>query len=519
VRGGSGGLPEGWVCTALEDVCEINPPRLPDDATEADLVSFVPMAAVEEENGGIDVAAARRLKEVRKGYTQFRSGDVLLAKITPCMENGKLAVVPAMPSSFGYGSTEFFVLRPRRPEFALWIARYLSRRSFRDAARHHMQGAAGQLRVPKKWLQTVEIPVAPLPEQHRIVTKLDELFSELDAGVAALERAQVKLERYRASVLKAAVDGRLTERWRQQNPPTETGVELLERILAERRRRWEEEQLASFEAKGKKPPKDWKRKYKEPVAPDTAGLPEVPEGWCWATVGVLTHTIKDGPHYSPQYSEEGIPFISGGNVRPEGVDFSTCKYVSTGVHAELSKRCQPQVGDVLYTKGGTTGIARVNTYPIEFNVWVHVAVLRPVKGIEPFYLQHALNSPWCYRQAQGYTHGVGNQDLGLTRMARITVPVPPPAEQLAIIQRISALDAVALAAAETSGNAMGRATHLRQSILTHAFEGRLVAHDPDDEPASVLLGRIRAEREEASSAPARGPGARRRSAARPRPKN
>ena len=114
-------------------------------------------------------------------------------------------------------------------------------------------------------LWRTKIPLAPISEQHRIVAKIESLFAKLDDGVAALKRAEANLERYRASVLKAAVEGRLTERWRREHPPEETGEELLRRILAERRKRWEEEQLAKFEAKGKKPPKNWKAKYKEPV--------------------------------------------------------------------------------------------------------------------------------------------------------------------------------------------------------------------------------------------------------------
>ena len=137
----------------------------------------------------------------------------------------------------------------------------------------------------------LDIPL-PLPnssEQRRIVAKLDELFSELDAGVAALERAQAKLKRYRASVLKAAVEGRLTEEWRRKNPPDETGAELLQRILVERRQLWEQEQLAKFKAKGQRPPKNWQQKYKEPAGDKCISeLPELPEGWCWATVDQIT---------------------------------------------------------------------------------------------------------------------------------------------------------------------------------------------------------------------------------------
>ena len=157
----------------------------------------------------------------------------------------------------------------------------------------------GQPNVNATILASLKAPVAPSSEQHRIVAKLDELFSELDAGVAALERAQAKLKRYRASVLKAAVEGKMTEEWRRNNLPDETGEELLQRILVERRKRWEQEQLAKFKAKGQKPPKNWQQKYKEPVEPNTADLPELPEGWCWVGIEHLSafvpHALKAGP--------------------------------------------------------------------------------------------------------------------------------------------------------------------------------------------------------------------------------
>ena len=136
----------------------------------------------------------------------------------------------------------------------------------------------------------------PLPsavaEQERIADALDELLSDLDAGVAALEGVQAKLKHYRAAVLKAAVEGALTAEWRAQHPDTEPASALLDRILAERRRRWEEAQLQKFKDAGKEPPKNWKAKYQEPVAPDTTNLPLLPDRWCWATLDNLLVRLK-----------------------------------------------------------------------------------------------------------------------------------------------------------------------------------------------------------------------------------
>jgi type I restriction enzyme S subunit len=205
----------------LADVAIVNPPKdqlalHPDTPT-----SFVPMSAVAPECGGVHLTVARPFLEVCKGYTQFRSGDVIFAKITPCMENGKVAVVPSMPKSVAYGSTEFHVIRPGRDVVGTWVAYFLGQHAVRMNAQRSMTGSAGQLRVPSGWVESLEIPVPPLPTQRAIASRLDELFTDLDAGVAALQRVRAKLKRYRASVLKAAVEGRLTADWRKEHFTTE----------------------------------------------------------------------------------------------------------------------------------------------------------------------------------------------------------------------------------------------------------------------------------------------------------
>jgi type I restriction enzyme S subunit len=148
-----------------------------------------------------------------------------------------------------------------------------------------------------------EVVLPPRAEQTRIVAKLEELLSDLDAGVAELKAAQKKLGQYRQSLLKAAVEGALTAGWRAaqhtghtgktgKTAPVESGAQLLARILTERRSRWETRQLAKYQAQGKPPPKGWQSKYPTPVAPETTGLPALPVGWVWASLDSL---IDDGP--------------------------------------------------------------------------------------------------------------------------------------------------------------------------------------------------------------------------------
>jgi type I restriction enzyme S subunit len=149
-----------------------------------------------------------------------------------------------------------------------------------------VQGALHPAVRPRDIATYAFSPETPV-QQTRIVAKLEELLSDLDAGVAELKAAQKKFGQYRQSLLKAAVEGALTADWRAQHPPTETGAQLLQRILTERRARWETKQLARFKEQGKTPPKDWQKKYPEPVQPVTTALPELPEGWVWASVEQL----------------------------------------------------------------------------------------------------------------------------------------------------------------------------------------------------------------------------------------
>jgi type I restriction enzyme S subunit len=167
-----------------------------------------------------------------------------------------------------------------------------------------------------------------------------------------------------------------------------------------------------------------------------------PSGWSWCLLGDLCYQVSDGPHFSPRYvtAAEGVPFLSTRNIRREGFDLSSVKYVSREDHEKFCKRVRPEKDDIIYTKGGTTGIAKVNDLDFEFSVWVHLAVLKIDNELLcPQYVELALNSPHCYEQSQRYTQGISNFDLGLTRMVKITIPLPPLAEQRRIVAKLDEL--------------------------------------------------------------------------------
>ena len=279
------------------------------------------MKAVAEDAGGINIDEERPLSHVMRDYTAFTEGDVIFAKITPRMENGKIAVIPKLKHHIAYGSTEFHVLKATGLVNPYWLASYLSQVSVRRSAKRDMTGSAGQLRVPTIWFSTCEIPIPPLPEQERIIPLLQRHLAELDIAMKKLERIKTKLKRYRASVLQAAVEGRLTAEWRKQNPPSETGAELLERLLKERRAKWEENQLKKYAEQGRTPPRNWKEKYPEPVKPNTTELPELPEGWTYCAGQQICELITKGttPAASKLLKDEGgVRFLKVYNLTTSG---------------------------------------------------------------------------------------------------------------------------------------------------------------------------------------------------------
>jgi type I restriction enzyme, S subunit len=197
-------LVEGFV--PLSTVVALNPRKFTLPIADDDLVSFVPMKCVEEETGNLDATTLRPWHEVKKGYTAFQDNDVIFAKITPCMENGKFAIARGLKGGRAAGSTEFHVLRPSERLSPNYLMHFLFQHHIRQDARMNMRGAAGQLRVPTDFFESLKIALPPLPTQHRIVAEIEEKLSRLDAAQSALLRAQANLKRYRASVLQKACD-------------------------------------------------------------------------------------------------------------------------------------------------------------------------------------------------------------------------------------------------------------------------------------------------------------------------
>jgi type I restriction enzyme S subunit len=194
----------------LSEVCEINPSKkeirnLSDDIE----VTFVPMSAVSEVTGRIENPSTRLLRDVKKGYTYFREGDVLFAKITPCMENGKSAIAQNLVNGLGFGSTEFHVIRPSNETIAKWVYYFIRQKSFRELAARNMTGSVGQQRVPDEFVKSARIPVPPVPDQKCFVEYLDKIAAKIETLKKHQEESKEKIEVMTQAVLKRAFSGNL----------------------------------------------------------------------------------------------------------------------------------------------------------------------------------------------------------------------------------------------------------------------------------------------------------------------
>ncbi len=353
-------------------------------------------------------------------------------------------------------------------------------------------------RVNLTKIRSLKTKICSQTEQIRIVEKLEELLSDLEAGVAELKAAQKKLGQYRQSLLKAAVEGTLTAEWRksQKTKIGESGAKLLQRILRERRAHWEALQLAKFEVQGKVPPKDWQAKYTEPVAPQAAELSVLPQGWVWVNIDQLAHV---GTGVTPlrsntSYFHQGtIPWITSGALNDETVSAAK-EFVTEFAVNKCRLEVYPE-GSILvamYGEGKTRGKCSELLIPATINQAIAALVMEgEAESCKAYLKAFLLHS---YEKLREQASGGVQPNLNLQIIKTISLPLPPVSEQAEVVRLLAQqFDQI-----ERQQNAvrisLKQSAAQRKNILQAAFSGQLVRQDPSDEPASELLKRIRAER-------------------------
>lgn len=358
--------------------------------------------------------------------------------------------------------------------FSNYLKYWLDAPQFNNWLKPRLKGTTQKF-APLGLLRALPVPVAPHEQQKRIVAKIEELFSHIDAGIKALKKAKQLLKQYRQSVLKAAVTGELTKEWREANKnKLEPASQLLQRILKERRQKWEEQQLEKFKAKGKMPKNDkWKEKYKEPYRIDPAEL-EIADGWVLASWDQISNWVTYGFTRPMPHVEEGIPIVTGKNVIESKIKLENAHKTPKDNYESLSEKDRPKAGDLLITKDGTIGRAAVVPEGLEFCINQSVAViwLRSCP-ISRKYLLALIESDLIQKPIMAKARGVAIQHLSITDFAKLPVPIPSLKEQDEIIVELNEKLELIARTEITIEQQLAKAEKNKQSILASAYSGRL----------------------------------------------
>lgn len=363
-------------------------------------------------------------------------------------------------------------------------------------------GTAGLAHITKSKFENSTIPLPPFNEQHRIVSKIEELFTKLDAGVEELRKAKARLRRYRQAVLQAAVTGELTRQWREKKiGKMEPADNLLSRILDAHLKEWEKRELVRISEGGKQSKgSGWKEKYRPPKGVNDPELPELPMGWAWVTVEQLAaaedHSMIDGPFGSnlktEHYTSDGPRVIRLQNI-------GSCEFIDEKAHISTDrfqwlKKHAVYGGDIVIRSLGLPS-------PTACMVpdWVGEAIVKAdcfrykvaEQFVNPKYVMYALNSPSTQKRTEALVHGVGRPRLNLNEVKSIPLPLPPLEEQMAIVGEVESCLSIMDQVSSSIHMNLKRIETLRQTILKKAFSGELIRQDPNDEPAEKLLERIR----------------------------
>lgn len=501
-------LPDGWSWIALEDLLE-NPKQ---DAVDGPFGSN--LKASEYVDEGVPIARLQNVgrnsfvhKNIRFVTTKkasdlarhhFLPGDILITKLGAPL--GKACIAPNDIEQ-GIIVADLVRVRPDDKQIDRQYLTYAINSPFlvRQFERH-TKGTT-RPRVNLAVIRRLPIPVAPIDQQNTIVAEIEKRFSHLDEAVANLKRVKANLKRYKASVLQAAVEGKLTEEWRKANPDVEPASKLLDRILAERRAKWEEAELAKMEGKGKAPKNDkWKAKYKEPAAPETTNLPKLPEGWVTASLEQLTSSdrvICYGILMPKENLPDGVLYVKVKDMRGDKVNVACLQRTSPEIAAKYA-RASLRAGDLLLSIRGTYG--RVAEVPPELdggNITQDTARLATSRLLNTSYIAWFLRSQDAQNYFKRVARGVAVKGVNIAEVRTCPVFLPSPDEQCRIRSEVDGrLSVIRETESEVDANLL-RAERLRQSVLTSAFSGGLQQAGRVPQSSSEPLGATTRQHEHA----------------------
>ncbi len=463
-------LPSGWEWVRLGSIC--------------DAINGRAFKSTEWRDEGLPIIRIQNLKDPEAPFNYFQgdlkeqhrvtSGELLFAwSGTPGTSFG----AHIWPGPDAALNQHIFNIRFDRdaidPKYFLYALNQNVTRYVEQA-----QGGVGLAHITKSKFLASTIPLAPVAQQKRIVAEIEKQFSRLDEAVANLRRVKTNLKRYKAAVLKAAVEGKLTEEWRKTHPDIEPASRLLERILAERRAKWEEAELAKMHARGKVPKNNsWREKYREPCTPDIDEKNTLPMKWSWATVEQInlgSRPCAYGVLQPGQDLSDGVPFVRVGDIHDGSIHTDGLKRISPQV-AIRYPRTRLLGGELLITLVGAIG--RTALVPQELkgaNVARAVGVVPLSEKVDRRWVEIWFRNPAKVADMTSKSHEVARKTLNLEDVRSAWVAIPPIAEQDRIVTEVDRhLSLIRETEAQVDTN-LQRAERLRQSLLARAFSGGLV---------------------------------------------
>lgn len=459
-------IPSSWLETQVSEVCERIHYGYTDSADhEGTGLKFLRISDIQNGLVNWNTVPACNLALDKADPYLLQKGDILFARTGGTV--GKSFLIAHDPPASVFAS---YLIRliPSNGINSAYISQYFQSSAY--WAQIELNKTGLKTNVNASILGSLQLPLPPLNEQKRIVAKIEELFSELDAGEESLRKARRQLGVYRQSLLKQAFEGKLTAAWREQNPDIlESPADFLN-LLEEgsKRSRVQADQVH-----------------------------DIPS-WSYRTLDELTEFITSGSRgWAEYYSDSGSLFIRAQNLNRDFLNLDDIAFVSPPQSAE-GRRTQVKYGDLLITITGanTTKSGWVNTHLEDAYVSQHVALCRPVSDkLSEFIYRFVISSAGGRKKLEKDAYGAGKPGLNLDNVRSLVVPIPSLPEQQEIVRLLDEQFTVIEQNEREIDTALKRSEVLRQSILKKAFSGQLVAQDPADEPAGVLLERIRAERQ------------------------
>ncbi len=497
-------LPSGWCWTTLDEVAHIEGGITKDqNRRRSSTVREVPYLRVANvQRGYLDLAELKTIlaEEEEIQALRLQVGDILFTEGGDRDKLGRGWVWEGKIDECIH-QNHIFRARPNlaavEPKFVSLHGNFFGQSWFTRTGKQTTNLAS----INKGILRRFPVPLPPRNEQRRILAKVEELLSTSTPVPQPLERARANLKKYRAAVLKAAVTGELTAEWRAANPNVEPATKLLEKILAERRQSWEADQQVKFVKAGKPPHKNWPEKYPLPLGPDSSTLPGLPREWCWVTVEQVSEFARYGSSSKTGSNSSGVPVARMGNIQAGQLIMDDVKYLPHD-HTEFPELLL-EPGDLLFNRTnsaelvGKTAIYRGNPSPCSYASYL--IAIRFLPGCRADSVAYYINSTFGRAWAKSVVaQQCGQANINGTKLQALAIPLPPLEEQEAIVSEVERQLSILNATEGYVDATKNRANNLRQSILKEAFAGRLVPQDPNDEPASSLLDRIRTARQVAN---------------------